>query len=217
MMSSNQVMKSYLQEKKLNKIEQNKANKDGLLIGKEIENFAKIGWEEMDKTDLELRLKWYGMFWRPKTPGKFMLRLRVPNGVINAHQLKIVSSIVARYGDSGSCDVTTRQSLQLRGILISDLPEILRRLNKAGIYSIQSGFDNPRNITGNPIAGIDPEEIIDTRDYVKQLNDYLTNNGKGNEDFSNLPRKWNTAIAGSKDNFLLHNDLVFLPVKVNEY
>ena len=215
MMSSNQVMKSYLQEKKLNKIEQNKANKDGLLIGKEIEYFAKIGWEEMDKTDLELRLKWYGMFWRPKTPGKFMLMLRVPNGVINAHQLKIVSSIVARYGDSGSCDVTTRQSLQLRGILISDLPEILRRLNKAGIYSIQSGFDNPRNITGNPIAGIDPEEIIDTRDYVKQLNDYLTNNGKGNEDFSNLPRKWNTAIAGSKDNFLLHNDLVFLPVKVN--
>ena len=66
MMSSNQVMKSYLQEKKLNKIEQNKASKDGLLIGKEIENFAKIGWEEMDKTDLELRLKWYGMFWRPK-------------------------------------------------------------------------------------------------------------------------------------------------------
>ena len=99
MMSSNQVMKSYLQEKKLNKIEQNKATKDGLLIGKEIENFAKIGWEEMDKTDLELRLKWYGMFWRPKTPGKFMLRLRVPNGVINSHQLKIVSSIVARYGD----------------------------------------------------------------------------------------------------------------------
>ena len=57
-MSSNQIMKSYLQEKKLNKIEQNKATKDGLLIGKEIENFAKIGWEEMDKTDLELRLKW---------------------------------------------------------------------------------------------------------------------------------------------------------------
>ena len=55
-MSSNQVMKSYLQEKKLNKIEQNKATKDGLLIGKEIENFAKIGWEEMDKIDLELRL-----------------------------------------------------------------------------------------------------------------------------------------------------------------
>ena len=62
MMSSNQVMKSYLQEKKLNKIEQNKANKDGLLIGKEIENFAKIGWEEMDKTDLELGLNGMGCF-----------------------------------------------------------------------------------------------------------------------------------------------------------
>ncbi len=67
---------------KLNKIEQNKAAKDGLDVGPEIDTFAQLGWENVDKTDLELRLKWYGMFWRPKTPGKFMLRLRVPNGVL---------------------------------------------------------------------------------------------------------------------------------------
>ena len=59
-------MKSYLEGKKLNKIERNKAEKDGLLVGKEIEEFAKIGWEKMDKTDLELRLKWYGFFLAPQ-------------------------------------------------------------------------------------------------------------------------------------------------------
>ncbi|MEC8440708.1 MAG: ferredoxin--nitrite reductase [Cyanobacteriota bacterium] len=203
----------YLDGKKLNKIEQNKAAKDGLLVGSEIEKFAEVGWEEVDETDLQLRLKWYGMFWRPTTPGKFMLRLRVPNGIINAQQLRVVASIVERYGDNGSCDITTRQNLQLRGVLLNDLPEILKRLNEAGLSTIQSGFDNPRNVTGNPLAGIDPHEIVDTRPYTKQLQNFLTNNGEGNAEFSNLPRKWNTAVAGAKDNFLLHNDIVFHPVE----
>tara|TARA_B100000614_G_scaffold259791_1_gene285202 strand:- start:2026 stop:3600 length:1575 start_codon:yes stop_codon:yes gene_type:complete len=204
-------MKTYLEGKKLNKIEQNKAKKDGLKIFNEIEKFAEIGWENMDKTDLELRLKWFGLFWRPKTPGKFMLRLRVPNGILNSNQLKVIASIVSRYGENGRCDITTRQNLQLRGVLINDFPEIIKRLKRVGIFSTQSGFDNPRNITGNPLAGIDPNEIIDTRPYIQKLNSYLIGDGYGNEDFSNLPRKWNTAIAGSTDNFLLHNDLVFLP------
>ena len=211
-MTSTKPLPYYLEEKKLNKIEKSKALKDGLEVGSQIEEFARIGWEELDKTDLELRLKWYGVFWRPKTPGKFMLRLRIPNGILNSNQLSIIASIVARYGEDGSCDITTRQNLQLRGILISDLPEILKRLKLAGINTIQSGFDNPRNVTGNPLAGVDPEEIIDTRKYTLKLDKFLTNSGNGNQEFSNLPRKWNTAVAGSKDNFLLHNDLVFHPV-----
>ncbi len=205
----------YLDGKKLNKIEQNKADKDGLLVGSEIEKFAELGWEQVDETDLQLRLKWYGMFWRPKTPGKFMLRLRVPNGVLSADQLRVVASIVERYGEEGSCDITTRQNLQLRGVLLGDLPEILRRLEEAGLSTIQSGFDNPRNVTGNPIAGIDPQEIVDTRPYTTELQNFLTNNCKGNPEYSNLPRKWNTAVAGAKDNFLLHNDIVFHPVENN--
>ena len=146
------MVQYYLEGKKLNQVEKNKAAKDGLEIGKDIDKFAEMGWEQMDKTDLELRLKWYGMFWRPKTPGKFMLRLRIPNGIINAEQLKVIASIVARYGENGSCDITTRQNIQLRGVLISDLPEILNRLKKVNISTTQSGFDNPRNVTGNPIA-----------------------------------------------------------------
>ena len=207
--------KKYLADKKLNKIEKNKQIKDGLEVFNQIEDFAKTGWEEMDKTDLELRLKWFGMFWRPKTPGQFMLRLRVPNGILNSKQLSVIASIISRYGKDGSCDITTRQNLQLRGILISDLPEIIFRLQECGINTIQSGFDNPRNVTGNPLAGIDPKEIIDTRPYTDKLDKYLTNDGKGNRNFSNLPRKWNTAVAGAKDNFLLHNDLVFHPVYKN--
>ena len=212
---NNPSSKVYLEGKKLNKIEQQKAEKDGLDIGSELEHFAKIGWEKMDKTDLELRLKWYGMFWRPKTPGKFMMRLRIPNGILNAQQTRVIATIVERYGDSGSCDITTRQNLQLRGVLINDLPNIIKQLKSVGLHTLQSGFDNPRNVTGNPLAGIDPKEIIDTRPFTIELQDFLTNKGEGNHEFSNLPRKWNTAVAGAKDNFLLHNDIVFHPVENN--
>ena len=215
MPSNNPVKQHYLEGKKLNKIEQLKAEKDGLDIGKELESFASMGWEQIEKADLEMRLKWYGMFWRPKTPGKFMLRLRIPNGILDAQQTRVIASIVERYGDDGSCDITTRQNLQLRGVLISDLPEILKRLKDVGLNSLQSGFDNPRNVTGNPLAGIDPKEIIDTRPFTIELQNFLTNNGEGNYEFSNLPRKWNTAVAGAKDNFLLHNDIIFHPVETN--
>ena len=118
-----------------------------------------------------------------------MLRLRVPNGALTADQLRVVGSIVERYGDNGSCDITTRQNLQLRGVLLGDLPEILKRLQEAGLSTIQSGFDNPRNVTGNPIAGIDPNEIVDTRPYTTELQNLLTNNCQGNPEYSNLPRK----------------------------
>ena len=80
--TDNAALPVWLEGKTLNKIEQNKANKDGLAVGAELETFARLGWENIDETDLQLRLKWYGMFWRPKTPGLFMLRLRVPNGCL---------------------------------------------------------------------------------------------------------------------------------------
>ena len=201
-------MQYYLNDKKLNKIEKQKAEKDGLKIFEELDDYALKGWEEMDEVDLQMRLKWYGLFWRPKTPGRFMMRLRVPNGILNSNQLKVIASIVARYGEDGSADITTRQNIQLRGVLINDLPDIIKRLREVDITSVQSGMDNPRNVTGNPLAGIDPEEIIDTRKYTSELENYLTNSGNGNPEFSNLPRKWNTAVAGAKDNFLLPRHLV---------
>lgn len=68
-MTTSASSRPYLDGKKLNKIEKNKAAKDGLLVGSEIEKFAEVGWEEVDETDLQLRLKWYGMFWRQKHQG----------------------------------------------------------------------------------------------------------------------------------------------------
>ena len=76
-----------------------------------------------------------------------------------------------------------------------------------GLTSRQSGHDNPRNVTGNPLAGIDPEEFLDTRPLVEAIQAALL----GPAGPRNLPRKFNVAVGGAPDSFLLHNDLAFLP------
>jgi ferredoxin-nitrite reductase len=197
----------------LNKFEKLKAEKDGLALKAELDNFAQIGWEAMDATDREHRLKWLGIFFRPVTPGKFMMRLRLPNGIITSNQTRTLGEIVQRYGDDGSADITTRQNLQLRGIRIEDLPDIFRRLKEVDLTSIQSGMDNVRNITGSPVAGLDADELFDTRELAIQVQDMITNCGEGNPAFSNLPRKFNIAIAGCRDNSVHAeiNDIAFVP------
>ncbi len=198
---------------KLNKFEKFKAEKDGLAVKDELEKFAELGWEAVDKTDLEQRLKWLGIFYRPVTPGKFMVRMRTPNGIVTSEQMRVYGEIVQRYGEDGSADITTRQNMQLRGVRLEDIPEIFQRFQEAGLTSIQSGMDNVRNITGSPMAGIDSSELIDTRELVQKVQDMITNSGKGNYDFTNLPRKFNIAIEGGRDNSVHAeiNDIAFVP------
>jgi len=197
----------------LNKFEKFKAEKEGLAIKDELDHFAQIGWEAMDKTDLEHRLKWVGVFYRPVTPGKFMMRLRIPNGILSSEQMRVLGEIVQRYGDDGNADITTRQNLQLRGIRIEDIPDIFQRLKSVGMTSVQSGMDNVRNITGSPMAGLDADELIDTRELVQKVQDMITNYGQGNYQFTNLPRKFNIAIEGGRDNSVHAeiNDIAFVP------
>ncbi|AFY50102.1 sulfite reductase, beta subunit (hemoprotein) [Nostoc sp. PCC 7524] len=197
----------------LNKFEKFKAEKDGLAIKEEIAKFAALGWEAMDETDRDHRLKWVGVFFRPVTPGKFMMRMRMPNGIISSDQMRVLAEVVQRYGDDGNADITTRQNIQLRGIRIEDLPDIFNRFHSVGLTSVQSGMDNIRNITGDAVAGLDADELYDTRQLVQQIQDMLTNKGQGNPEFSNLPRKFNIAIAGGRDNSVHAeiNDLAFVP------
>ena len=121
-----------------------------------------------------------------------MVRLRLPNGVIKADQLDVLAEVIDRCGEHGSADITTRQNLQLRGLLLEDMAPLMVALETLGLTSRQSGHDNPRNITGNPLAGIDPEEIVDTRPLVEAIQARLL----GPAGPRNLPRKFNVAVGG---------------------
>lgn len=142
-----------------------------------------------------------------------MMRLKLPNGVTTSAQTRYLASVIKKYGKDGCADVTTRQNWQIRGVTLPDVPEILKGLAEVGLTSLQSGMDNVRNPVGNPLAGIDPDEIVDTRPYTNLLSQFITANSLGNPTITNLPRKWNVCVIGSHDLFEHPhiNDLAYMP------
>ncbi|KAF2321150.1 hypothetical protein GH714_034575 [Hevea brasiliensis] len=184
-----------------------------------IEELSKLSMEEIDKSkdtkdDIDVRLKWLGLFHRRKHHyGRFMMRLKLPNGVTTSEQTRYLASAIRKYGKDGCADVTTRQNWQIRGVELPDVPEILQGLAEVGLTSLQSGMDNVRNPVGNPLAGIDPDEIVDTRPYTNLLSQFITGNSNGNSAVSNLPRKWNVCVVGSHDLYEHPhiNDLAYMP------
>lgn len=109
---------------------------------------------------------------------------------------------IAPYGDEGCADITTRANLQLRGLTLEDSGPLIEGLQQRGLSSYQSGMDSVRNLTGSPIAGIDPHEQLDVRPLLQKMNAALHGpNGEGNPEFANLPRKLNVAVSPSRDDF----------------
>jgi ferredoxin-nitrite reductase len=121
------------------------------------------------------RLKYVGMLHRGKrTPGQFMMRLKVPNGIVNSDQMRFYADIVEKYGEGGVVDITTRQNIQLRGVKLEDAPEIIDGLHARNQTSFQSALDSVRNVVGSPLAGIDDQELIDTRMISNAINDLIS-------------------------------------------
>jgi ferredoxin-nitrite reductase len=173
-------------------IEAIKRAKDGLDVLDDIYRYAREGFAAIPDDDFE-RFKWYGLFRRKQTPGFFMMRLRMPNGILTSAQLAGIASIANTYG-RGSIDITTRQNLQLRWIRIEDVPAIFAALDAIGIRHLQPGMDNIRNVTGCPAAGLDPNEVIDASALALAIQEGVI----GRKDFSNLPRKFNISISGCR-------------------
>ncbi len=178
----------------MNKIEQIKAEKDGFDVGADIETFAREGWETIPEGDVQ-RLKWHGVFLRDPTPGYFMMRIRITNGITNAIQLRTIADISRRQGGA-ILDVTTRQQIQLRWLTIQAVPGIREALEGAGLTTLQTGMDNIRNVVGCPVAGITREELFDASPVARAFTAAFV----GNKAFTNLPRKFNVTITGCKEN-----------------
>ena len=178
----------------MNKIEEIKSERDGLDVGGDIRRFAELGYEAIDDGDRE-RLKWWGTFFRKHTPGYFMMRIRIPNGITNARQLRAIAGITNQFG-RGIADITTRQQMQLRWITIERVPEILEGLRAVGLVTLQTGMDNIRNVVGCPVAGLTPDELFDASPVARAFSDLFV----GDRAYTNLPRKFNVAITGCREN-----------------
>lgn len=193
---------------KLNKFEFVKMEKDGLDVIRDIiETYALRGYESIPEDD-KGRFKWAGVYEQKPKDGYFMMRIRINSGIMNVAQARALADIAQLYGQS-LMDVTTRQAIQYHWLRVEDLPDIFKRLEDVGLYSYEACGDCPRTIVGNPLAGIDPHELMDTTALVNEVNDFFLLN----RDFSNLPRKYKMSISANLYNnaHAEINDLAFTP------
>src|SRR6266481_667673 len=178
----------------MNKIEALKAERDGLDVTEDLVRFAREGWRTIADDDKE-RLKWVGVFHRRPTPGHFMMRVRMPNGIVTAAQARLLGEITLEAGRASGrpiADVTTRQQIQLRWVTLERVPAIVARLEAAGLSTLQTGMDNVRGIVGCPATGLTPRELLDTSGIAAAFQSLFL----GNREFTNLPRKFNVTITG---------------------
>lgn len=200
--------KVWAQNERLNKNEINKLKKDGLSIFDDIPKYAKNGFESIPR-DQYMYFKFAGLtVQKPQDKGLFMMRVKVPSGVLRSEQAIVLADIGDEFG-RGFLDLTTRQAIQYHWIPLEHLPEIFDRLKAVGLTTSEAEGDAPRNIVGNPLAGIDPDELFDTRPIVDRVFHYF----QDNPDFSNLPRKYKISINSNVYNVgqAQINDLAFMP------
>jgi ferredoxin-nitrite reductase len=157
------------------------------------------------------RHKFHGLFYVAPSQDAFMLRLRLPGGIVNARQARGLAYVAERFG-GGAVDITTRANLQIREIGAAHPIDVLTAIDELGLTSRGAGADNIRNLTGSPAAGIDPHELYDTRPLCRALYHHILNH----RELFGLPRKFNIAFDGGGQLAVLEdtNDIGFAAVRV---
>jgi ferredoxin-nitrite reductase len=197
-----------------NAVEGYKVSKDGngLRVLDDLPGIIQRGAAALTPAEKEL-LKWVGVFFRRPTPGKFMMRVRMPNGFASSAQLRVIGDLSRRLGNN-VLDITTRQQIELRGFTLDSVSEIWEKLRGVDLRPLQTGIDNIRNINGCALAGLSPNELFDASHVVQEL-DRIFVGKDGNPEFTSLPRKFNITVTGCLDN-CTHNesqDLALVPAQ----
>ncbi|HXH08424.1 MAG TPA: nitrite reductase [Alphaproteobacteria bacterium] len=172
----------------------------------EIVRFAREGYSAIPAEWLNTYFRWWGVYTQGDGAGVvggkggegravpyFMVRIRLPNGILFSHQLRTIADVAERYA-RGIGDITVRENIQLHWVRIEDLPTILESLTRCGLTSMGTCGDVTRNITGCPLAGVDADEIVDASALVQAATRMLN----GNPEFYNVPRKYKVSITGCR-------------------
>jgi len=158
--------------------------------------YSKTGYASITDEDKDFVLKSFGVFDRPATPERFMIRVRIAGGALTSHQASVLADAAQRFGRD-YIDLTTRQQIELRYVSIEDLPEALALLESVGLTSYQTGVDNFRNILLDPLDGLAMDNILSCKSILQEIQGVFL---KQEEWITTLPRKFNIGINGSLSN-----------------
>jgi ferredoxin-nitrite reductase len=187
----------------LNPVEQMKLSRHPFEVAQAIiDTYSKQGPASINAVPGEMeRLKWVGMYPQRQGGDAFMMRIKVPGGVMTAAQVREVGVAADAYAEGPNdspvfgnryADLTTRQDIQLHWIRIADVPRIWQRFWDVGLTTVQACGDSARNVCACPVSGIDAHEVVDALPVAQAISAFFT----GNREYANLPRKFKIAVTG---------------------
>ncbi len=187
----------------LNQVERWKLDRHPLQVaGAVIEQYARLGVGAIAKIPGEQeRLKWVGLYPQRQGGDAFMLRVKVPGGVLTSDQAREIGIVAEAYGEGPDdspvfgnryADLTTRQDVQIHWLRIADVPRVWQRFADVGLTTIQACGDSARNVLGCPVAGVDAHEAFDALPVALAISEFFT----GNREYANLPRKFKMSVTG---------------------
>ena len=185
---------------------------DPVQLYEDVYELAPKGFDALPEAlgdDIFSRLHLIGLYTQ-KQDGYFMLRTKVPGGILTPEQARTFGEIAdefarapddhggtdqnPEFGD-GFLDVTTRQGLQMHWIRLEDMPEIWDRYEEVGLTTVQASGNTLRNVVTCPAAGLG-DESLDPRGPATDIADSF----EGNTRYANLPRKLKVSLTGCHEN-----------------
>jgi ferredoxin-nitrite reductase len=209
----------------LNKVEKIKLERHPLEVREAVINtYSKRGIEAVAEVPGEVeRLKWVGIYPQNQGGNAFMLRIKVPGGVLAPEQAQVVGQVAVEFANgpipnphfgNNFLDITTRQDIQMHWIRMENVPEIWCRLEEVGITTVQACGDSARNVLCCPVSGIDRNEALDGYPVAQAISNYFT----GNREYANLPRKFKMSVTGCLEDCAQAeiNDIGMLPARLED-
>ena len=217
-------MRFLREDQTLNKVEKIKQERHPLEVYGAIINTYSKDLSAMDAVPGEVeRLKWVGIYPQKQGGDAFMMRIKIPGGVLTPEQTRVIGKIASDFArgpvpnphfGNNFLDLTTRQDVQMHWIKMGNVPEIWRRLEEAGITTVQACGDSARNVLCCPVSGLGHDEAIDAYPVAQDISAYFT----GNREYANLPRKFKMSVTGCLEDCAQAeiNDVGMLPARLED-
>jgi len=199
-------MSEAVKETKAQRVERLKRELNPWEAYADIQRFAREGWDSVPPEWFGAYFRWWGIYTQGDGVGAIggkggegkavrhlMVRIRIPNGVLDSRQLRTIADLAEWHG-RGIADITVRQNFQLHWVTLESLPEVFQALWLKDVTTMGSCGDVTRNVTGCPVAGLDAEELVDASPLVREATELVN----GNAAFYNLPRKFKVSISGCR-------------------
>ena len=199
-------MSEAVKETKAQRVERLKRELNPWEAYADIQRFAREGWDSVPPEWFGAYFRWWGIYTQGDGVGAIggkggegkavrhlMVRIRIPNGVLDSRQLRTIADLAEWHG-RGIADITVRQNFQLHWVTLESLPEVFQALWLKDVTTMGSCGDVTRNVTGCPVAGLDAEELLDASSLVREATELVN----GNAAFYNLPRKFKVSISGCR-------------------